>query len=308
MAVAPRLPTPPQPVMPPEGIAPVTQEVGLGAGDDAMSPTTMVLNYLKARGYQPTSENVRRALEANMRDPGVITGLRSDRGATEAEDQAAMAAARGGGGSGGGGSNAEPKIGGPADLGKDPGGFERVLGPLPQGGQPVGGDPNTSAQPSRGDGGADNLMPWLVAGGGGAAALADAILNRSRGPEYVGNAQTPSGRVTDVDLPDPRALPSPTPMDAALNRATGMPPQLPPPQAQIAAPPRPPEAPVAAPGSVIPQPAPVDVRPNIVPPEAIPANRGTRVPQMPPLRGAGSVRPVGPLPMGLGEVLRGFRK
>ena len=83
--------------MPPEGTAPITQEVGINPGDDMQSPTTMVLNYLKARGYQPTTENVRRALEANARDPGVIEGLRSGTASTEEEDQAAMAAARGGG-------------------------------------------------------------------------------------------------------------------------------------------------------------------------------------------------------------------
>ena len=90
-----RLPIPPQPVMPPEGVGPVTDPTASTEGDQ-LSPTTMVLNYLKQRGYQPSSENVRRALEANARDPGVIPGLRSDRPATDEEDRAAMAAAGGG--------------------------------------------------------------------------------------------------------------------------------------------------------------------------------------------------------------------
>lgn len=51
-----------------------------------LSPTTMVLNYLKARGYQPTTENVRRALEANAWNPGAISGLRSDVAAIDPTD------------------------------------------------------------------------------------------------------------------------------------------------------------------------------------------------------------------------------
>jgi len=76
-----QLPRPPIPVMPDTGQVPVTQQIDR-TGQDALSPTTMVLNYLKERGFQPTSENVRRALEANARDPGVIEGLRSDTSAT----------------------------------------------------------------------------------------------------------------------------------------------------------------------------------------------------------------------------------
>ena len=126
MAVAPRgMPVPPQPVMPPEGIALVTDPASTGTAPDA-SPTTMVLQYLKSRGFQPSSENVRRALEANARDPGVIPGLRSDRPATDAEDMAAMRAA----GVGGAGGGARPL----------------PIPPIP----PSGGAPNTSAAPSTG--------------------------------------------------------------------------------------------------------------------------------------------------------------
>lgn len=39
---------------------------------DPLSPTTIVLNYLKSKGYQPTAENIRRTIEANARDPGVL--------------------------------------------------------------------------------------------------------------------------------------------------------------------------------------------------------------------------------------------
>lgn len=72
-----RLPTPPVPVMPPSGTAPVIQEVGVGAGEDAMSPAVMIQKYLLARGFEPTPANVRLALEANARE-GAISGLRSD--------------------------------------------------------------------------------------------------------------------------------------------------------------------------------------------------------------------------------------
>ena len=189
MAVAPRLPTPPQPVMPPEGIAPVTQEVGLGAGDDAMSPTTMVLNYLKARGYQPTSENVRRALEANMRDPGVITGLRSDRGATEAEDQAAMAAARGGG-RGGGSRLPVPPIppnqtpAGPVDR------HDEDTQPKP--------DPNTSAAPTNIGSSIISGIPLALAGGAGAYGAYRMGQNMQRPDPYI---TLPGGE--NMPPPDP---------------------------------------------------------------------------------------------------------
>lgn len=129
MAVAPQQ----LPLLPPEGIAPVTDPASTGTAPDA-SPTTMVLQYLKSRGFQPSSENVRRALEANQRDPGVIPGLRSDRPATDAEDQAAMAAARGGSVGGGAGGGGLVREGGSWDTSS--------------------GSPNTSAAPSAANTGA----------------------------------------------------------------------------------------------------------------------------------------------------------
>lgn len=96
MAAAPQrqLPVPPIPVMPPEGTAPVTNQVDT-TGQDLMSPTVMIQNYLQARGYQPTSENISRALAANQQDPGVIPGLRSD---TPGVNPPVTAAGGGGGG------------------------------------------------------------------------------------------------------------------------------------------------------------------------------------------------------------------
>jgi len=254
MALRPRgLPVPPMPVMPPEGIAPVTDPASTGTAPDA-SPTTMVLQYLKSRGFQPSSENVRRALEANQRDPGVIPGLRSDRPATDAEDMAAMRAAGAGGGSSGGLVREE----GTWDVGG------RGRGATP----PMDRrDDATSAQPSTNASNSstpppnpDYSMPgWGTAAAGTGVALANAILNRSRGAEFVGNAQPASGRVTDVDLPPTNALPAPSLMDMAMNRAVPGPvtPQvLPPPPAQITGPPTAAEAPVAAPGSTVVTPPP----------------------------------------------------
>lgn len=65
------LPIPPQSVMPPEGLAPVTQQIDT-TGQDLMSPTVMIQNYLAERGFKPTQQNVSRAMMANARDPGVI--------------------------------------------------------------------------------------------------------------------------------------------------------------------------------------------------------------------------------------------
>lgn len=188
MALNPqRMPVPPTPVMPPEGLAPVTQEVGLGAGDDAMSPTTMVLNYLKARGYQPTSENVRRALEANMRDPGVITGLRSDRGATEAEDQAAMAAARGGGG-GGGSRLPVPPI--PPT--------QTPAGPVDRHDDTNTASPDTSAAPTNIGSSIISGIPLALAGGAGAYGMYRGAQGMQRPDPYI---TLPGGE--NMPPPDP---------------------------------------------------------------------------------------------------------
>lgn len=43
--------------------------------NEVKSPTALVFDYLQSKGMQPTSENVRRALEANARNPGAIAGL-----------------------------------------------------------------------------------------------------------------------------------------------------------------------------------------------------------------------------------------
>lgn len=180
--------------MPPEGTAPITQEVGINPGDDMQSPTTMVLNYLKARGYQPTTENVRRALEANARDPGVIEGLRSGTASTEAEDQAAMAAARGGGG-GGGNTSAAPVQTAPPTAGTG-GTFGTGQSPVEGGPLPPSTDStNTPPAPS-----IDNatLAKGLLLGMPAAALLGGgAALYANRGQRAPGDVVPP--------MPDPGA-------------------------------------------------------------------------------------------------------
>lgn len=65
-------------------------------GQEVKSPTTLILDYLNSKGWKPTNENVRRALEAAQQDPGAIPGLRSDTADPVAE-AAAEAASSGGG-------------------------------------------------------------------------------------------------------------------------------------------------------------------------------------------------------------------
>src|SRR5580765_3157150 len=121
---------------------PPTDQLPSG-GADQLSPTTLVMKYLQSKGVSPNMPNygaqVRAALDANNKDPTLIPGLRNDRPATEAEDQAAMAAAKGGRSGGSGPSSSAqpgPAVNPPmANLGKVPGADEPpITGPLTGGG------------------------------------------------------------------------------------------------------------------------------------------------------------------------------
>jgi hypothetical protein len=95
---------------------------------DPRSSNALINAYLASKGLQPTGENVRRALEGNNANPGMIKGLVNSLPSTEAEDQAAMATragSRAGGGSnipappvppagGGGGGDTSAAPGAPA--------------------------------------------------------------------------------------------------------------------------------------------------------------------------------------------------
>lgn len=64
---------------------------------DPRSSNSLIKGYLSSQGLPLTSENVSRALAANVANRGTIKGLVNSSPSTEEEDQAAMAAARGGG-------------------------------------------------------------------------------------------------------------------------------------------------------------------------------------------------------------------
>jgi hypothetical protein len=68
---------------------------------DPRSSNSLIRAYLASKGYDLNGGNVRRAVEGNAANPGLIPGLVNSRPSTDAEDQAAMAAhsaLRGGGG------------------------------------------------------------------------------------------------------------------------------------------------------------------------------------------------------------------
>lgn len=187
---------------------------------DTLSPTSMVLNYLRSKGMQPTSENVRRTLEANARDPSLIPGLRNDVPATEADDQAAMAAARGGARGGGGRPLPVPPIP-PADGGGD---------------QRTSAAPSTGGTADTGAMGGSGIGPlgMSIAAGIPAAAL---MYGASRIPAMpqpgasVPPPVDPGAGVPRVAGPDaPLLLPGPdtaaaSPMETAMQRAIAGPPQ-----------------------------------------------------------------------------------
>jgi hypothetical protein len=179
----------------------------------------MVLNYLQSRGFQPTTENVRRALEANARDPGVIPGLRSDTAATDAEDQAAMKAAGVGGGKpqGGSGAGGKPTPDGPpmVNLG---------AGPTNE----AAWSPDTSAQPTQDAGAGSSLglaaLLGLPAAGlmYGASKIPPRPMPGEAAPPMpdVGAGGPPSPGEIDYTMLPPGGAGEVSPMEAALNRAT----------------------------------------------------------------------------------------
>lgn len=284
------------------GLAPKTQDVGLIMGADQASPTTMVLKYLRERGYQPTTDNVRRALEANARDPGVIPGLTGDRAATPQEDQAAMAAARGSGG-GGGNTSAAPVQTAPPTAGTG-GTFGTGQSPVEGGPLPPSADStNTPPAPSIDNG---TLAKGLLLGIPAAALLGGgAALYANRGQRAPGDVVPP--------MPDPGA-----------GVATGAPPNstsdvdlFPPGSARTQVNP---QADTGVPASVLDQAtAPAELR--TLNPIARPGSMDLTPPRgpvtsvvrpMPPLRGGRGIVPnvqVNPAAAAeIGRVLRGFRE
>ena len=107
---------------------------------DALSPTTIVLQYLKSKGIPLNAGNISQALRDHAGDPNAFRsadapgGLTLDRASTEAEDQAAMAAA-------------QPKRSAAPAPASMPGSSNRAIGE--HGG---GGGVDTSAPPAADDG------------------------------------------------------------------------------------------------------------------------------------------------------------
>lgn len=197
-AADPPLPVPPIPVMPPEGGGPLQRQPTPGEQAE-LSPTAMIQNYLSQRGYQPTGENVRRALEANARDPGVIGGLRSD---TAGVDPAAGV---------GGGSAGLPTPPIPPTLERPNAPMGMQPAPAPAADTGIGGGMLATlgaliAAASGGRGGLKYLTDRL---GGGAPTPAPAP---APPPDTVGAAAKPDPKVTSA--------PPQTPQEAALSKAT----------------------------------------------------------------------------------------
>jgi hypothetical protein len=180
-----------------------------------MSPTVMIQNYLKARGYQPTSENISRALAANQQDPGVIPGLRSDTPGVNPPVGA------------GGGRGAVTGGGTPQNA---------INTSVAQGDTaPGSGDPTTSAAPP------DNSSLTGILSGlgvGGLAGLAQRILGGGRPPLPGAGAPAMTdvgGGVAQLGGPEARlALPAPplrlaapaTPADTRLPSPMQQPPAV----------------------------------------------------------------------------------
>jgi hypothetical protein len=194
--------------------------------DDPLSPTTLVMNYLRAKGLQPNAQNIRAALTENARDPSLIPGLRNQSPPGAGEDN----------------SSASPKASGPA-VGQRGSAASRIENADSKPARTNGGGtenientglsdaPKTSSAAPQQE--ASGGLPWdtiLGLGATGAASLAG-MKNAGGGGEFVGNAGPPPfGPQAGPDaLPAPPQQPmiASDPMQAALAKATSDVPQAP---------------------------------------------------------------------------------
>lgn len=176
-----------------------------------LSPTTIVLKFLRDHGVTPSGASIRTALEQNAREPGYIPGLGNNAPSTEAEDQAAMHKAGVGGGRRSGSNTPTNTL--TADQNNTP--VNDLIAD-----QGKGGNQTTSAQPT----------PAPAT----AASVAQSVLN-------------PAGRMAVPDIPAPPEAPptaavpgvpvspeappmaaAPNPMETAMQRAVGSVPEVPP--------------------------------------------------------------------------------
>jgi len=209
-------------------------------GSPDLSPTTLILNQLKAKGVPLNAANVRRAVMENARNsneagPDPVAGLRNMEPIASAGDPGV-----------GGGGNVAGKIEG--------GGRKAPARPQSRGPtapmdrrDTSSGAPTTSAPPANIS---DLILPFGMGAGGGAAAYG---LNRylnSRGggapdAEFMGNRpMDPTGRSINVDLPGIAApgggaqsrLPTPTVNPGAIEGPVPQVGGLPAPEGQPGAP------------------------------------------------------------------------
>lgn len=186
---------------------------------DPRSSNSLIHGYLQSKGLPLTSENVRRALEANAQNPGMIRNdaskLYNGLPATEAEDQAAMAAAA---------ANRAP-----ASAAR-PG----ASNPSMNDGQNM--NPNTSASPNSGGGGGGSggsntggggggldfsSMPWLESILTGGAVGAGYGASRLFGNRSPGTAATPNAPgVPAVNLAPPAETGGMRPTQGPVDRIT----------------------------------------------------------------------------------------
>lgn len=247
------------------------------------SPTTLVLNYLKAKGLQASSDNVRRTLEESARDPSLIPGLRTEQPPPAEErnpsslNKSVADKIETNAGSGPQAAAGNPP---PADLTKVAGADE------------VNWKPETSSQPT--SGGLDlGGLAAAILGGGGLAGLGGYGAYRA----LTGGTPTPGG---GVELnPEARALAGPpdaaTTGDRYLLESGAPPTALESPMQKAIAGPKPPlalPAPTPAPTPAIPMPPPSNAIP-MPPPERPPVDFQSPIPPRGP---AGAVRPLAPRP------------
>lgn len=203
-------------------------------GSADLSPTTLILNQLKAKGVPLNAANVRRAVMENARNgnqagPDPVGGLRSMEPISSPGDPGV-----------GGSGNVAAKVEGGGGGGRRRG---LPVPPVPPSGPTApmdrrdtsSGAPTTSAPPASLD---DLTMPFAMGAGGGAAAYGlNRFLNRGApGAEFVGNSpMDPTGRMIDVPLPGVTGPPGIGGANSALP-VPDITPALPPPQQQIPGP------------------------------------------------------------------------
>lgn len=202
--------------------------------DSVQSPTTLVLNYLKSQGLQPNAQNIRRTLEANARNPGLVPGLANE--APPAPD-------------------AEPRQHSAVRMPTNNKSVAKEIesdNSLPEPPMPPTQDVENSTQPTQKDDEISVSLPdMLLPAAGVAITGADALLNRRQpanpgdsyegdsdliGPddasagysdaEYAGRAEPPPFRVMPPDAitgPSEAPMIAADPMQAALSKAVGEP-------------------------------------------------------------------------------------